>query len=380
MKTIVERRIEGKIRWMRIAAMLCALFAAAGIAVGIHDANPTAGWIVPIFAGIVAAAGFAIWWHVLITSVVGMVNLYAIIAVMIACTIVTALALGASAHAIATAVAGRAALAKELEGQIGGYSKALNDAYTQGTSWGSIAGAAAARAAGYIKQAETEMDGQHGTGKGCGPLCASYKDIAESFISGQGKLEALLDDAASYRKEGEAGLVTLRAAAADGDQSDFMRGTEQVNAAIAKLNAIDPRPIVQVTGGVHVTDKGIDLTGPTKEFQDQADKVLKERQFVTAPVFTPMSLGEATRSQMFGSAAHGWILAGVIDVLPLLFLFIAFLLSREVWLNETVTHTKVTKEDKKAADRKAVDDLMNPRPPGKIVPLRDNDNNSEAAE
>ena len=46
-----------------------------------------------------------------------------------------------------------------------------------------------------------------------------------------------------------------------------------------------------------------------------------------------MSLGEATRHQALGSALHGWILAGAIDVLPLFFLVLAFLLSREVWLN-----------------------------------------------
>jgi hypothetical protein len=46
-----ERRIDSKIRLLRIAGVLCALFAAAGICNGIHEANPNGGWLVPAFAG-----------------------------------------------------------------------------------------------------------------------------------------------------------------------------------------------------------------------------------------------------------------------------------------------------------------------------------------
>ncbi len=75
-----------------------------------------------------------------------------------------------------------------------------------------------------------------------------------------------------------------------------------------------------------------------------------------------MSLGEATREQALGSALHGWILAGAIDVLPLFFLVLAFLLSREVWLNEAVVRNKLTKEGRDIADREALESMMGKRP------------------
>ena len=58
---ITERRIDHKVRYMRFAAVLCALFAAAGITLGIHGANLASGWLVLAFAGVVAAAGLAIF-------------------------------------------------------------------------------------------------------------------------------------------------------------------------------------------------------------------------------------------------------------------------------------------------------------------------------
>ena len=71
-------------------------------------------------------------------------------------------------------------------------------------------------------------------------------------------------------------------------------------------------------------------------------------------MFVPMSLGEATRKQAFGSAMHGWIIAGAVDLMPLLCLIIAFILSREVWHNEQVPHRRLTKQERDAADREAL--------------------------
>src|SRR5262249_45061036 len=123
-----------------------------------------------------------------------------------------------------------------------------------------------------------------------------------------------------------------------------------------------PRPIIVNTGAVVVSAKGIDLTQETKDFYATADKALTGRKIVNAPVFVPMSLGEATRHQALGSALHGWILAGAIDLLPLFFLVLAFLLSREVWLNEVVVRSKLTKEGRDIADRGALESMMGKRP------------------
>jgi hypothetical protein len=353
-----ERRIDSKIRLLRIAGVLCALFAAAGICNGIHEANPNGGWLVPAFAGMVAALALAIFWHVVIGSVIGMVRLSMIVALFVAATVVTVVALGASAQAIATAVAGRAALSAEFSALVDGYNQKLAEAYAEATGWGSIASAAGAKAAGYEKQSESESDGSYGTGKGCGPRCASLRDISEAFQSSQIALNGLLEDASTQRERGESAMAALRDAAARGDQNGFMAGAEGVSQTIARLNAIDPRPIIRNTGAVVVSNKGIDLSQETEDFYAVADKALADRHAVNTPVFVPMSLGEATRRQALGSATHGWILAGAIDVLPLFFLVLAFVLSREVWLNEEVVREKLTPENKNGSDRRKVASLM----------------------
>jgi hypothetical protein len=76
---------------------------------------------------------------------------------------------------------------------------------------------------------------------------------------------------------------------------------------------------------------------------------------IDAPAFVPLSVGEATRNQMFGTAMLGWIMAGAIDILPLLFLILAFAFSREVWLNEEVIREH---EGQDGTDRQRLDSLM----------------------
>ena len=152
-------------------------------------------------------------------------------------------------------------------------------------------------------------------------------------------------------------MSDLRDAAAHADQLGFMAAAEGVTEAIASLNAIDPRPIIVNTGAVVTSKKGIDLTKETADFQATANKTLANRQTVDAPVFTPMSLGEATRHQILGAAMHGWILASAIDLLPLFFLILGFVLSREVWLNEQVVREKPTTLNKDKADREGADSL-----------------------
>ena len=121
--TSIEKRMDAKVRLMRLAATVCAGFAAVGIGLGIHEANPDSGWAIPALAGAAAAMGFASFWHIAFGSAVGMVRRASIIALFAAATGVTALALGASAQAISTAVVGRAALSTELSARVDSYNK-----------------------------------------------------------------------------------------------------------------------------------------------------------------------------------------------------------------------------------------------------------------
>ncbi len=357
--TTSERRIDRMVRMLQIAAVLCALFAAAGIGHGMHDANPDGGWLIPNFAGIVAATALAIFWHVVLGAVIGMVRRTSLIALFVGAMLITAVALGASAQAIATAVAGRSALSAELSLLIDGYGKSLNEAYGQATNWRGVADAANVLATGLNAQSETETSGNNGTGKGCGPRCASLTDAAASFKNGAASLQGMLDNATSERDAAAKGLGDLRAAAASGDQHAFMAAAETVAQGVAKLNAIDPRPIIDTTGMVVASKNGIDLSTETAEFRAKADKALTDRKTVSTPVFLPMSLGQATRKQAFGSALHGWILAGAIDVLPLLFLALIFILSREVWLHENVQRSSLTPTGRNQRDRRRIADMTN---------------------
>lgn len=357
--TVSERRIERKARALQIAAVLCALFAAAGIAHGLHEGNPDGGWLMPGFAGIVAATAFASFWHVSIGSMIGMVRMSMIIALFVGAVGLTGVALGASAQAIATAISGRSALAAELGLRIDDYSRALADAYAEATGWRSVASTANAKATGFEMQAETESGGGNGTGKGCGPRCSSLRDIAAAFRASQNAMDALLASADEDRKRGEIAMTAMRDAAARGDQDAFVAAASDVTAIIARLNVVDPRPIIEHTGAVTVSDKGINLTTETEEFHAEAEKALAERKKIEGPVFMPISRGEATRSQMFGSALHGWVLAGAIDVLPLIFLALTFVLSREVWLQERIERRKLTDSGRNRRDRERAADLTN---------------------
>jgi len=334
------------------------MFAAVGIGEGIHMNNPDGGWLIPVFAGLVAATALAIFWHVVIGNVVGMIRRTMMVGVFLLSLVVTLISLGASAQAIATAIAGHSALTAELSAQVDEYGQSLAKAFAEATRWRGVQAAANAKAAGFEAQAKSEEGGSHGTGKGCGPKCSSYRDFASSFQNGADALAAMLKDAAEVRDGGDAAMSNLRDAAARGDQNGFMAATEGVAKAIAALNAVDPSPIIAQTGGVTVNGRGIDLTKETKDFNDMADKSLAKRQFVKAPVFAPMSLGDATRRQMLGAAMHGWILAGAIDLLPFFFLCLAFFLSREVWLNEEVTREQHTHTSRDDTDRDNLDSMF----------------------
>lgn len=353
-----EKRISGKVRVLQIGAVLCALFASAGIANGIHEAAPDNGWLIPIFAGVIAAAAFAGIWHVLIGAVVGMVRMSMIIATFVGAIILTLIALGASATAIATAVAGKAAIAAELSNKVDAYGKSLADAYVRATSWRGAADAANVLAVGLNGRAETEESGGNGTGSGCGPKCSSLRDAAQSFRTGADALLAMLAVAAEDNERGQAAMAALRIAATNGDQVSFMAAAEEVAGTVATLNAVDPKPIVDMIGMVEFSDKGIDLSAETTDFRAKANAALANRpEAVAPPVFKPLDPVSATRAQIFGAASHGWILAGAIDVLPLLFLAFTFIMSREVWLQEPVERRNLTARGRNERDRHHLADL-----------------------
>ena len=353
---VTERRLDRPLIVLRLIAVACALFAALGIAHGIHAGNPSDGWFLPVVAGVVAAAGFAGAWHVLIGVVTGMVRPTMLAGFFLAGLFITAIAVGASAQAIATALAGNSALSAELSTKVEDYNQALAEAHREGTRWSSLPGAALALSAGFKGQAESEASGFNGA-SGKGPRYAKLIDISNSFNAVAAQLSAKLADADATRDAGNDALAIMRDAAARADQTAFMEGAEGVTRAIATLNGVDPMAIVGSVGVVDVSETGFDVNDKTAAFHADAEQALDGRVQIDAPTFVPLSLGEATRRQMFGSAMHGWILAGAIDLLPFIFLFIAFVMSREVWMNGDVKRNRMVAQDRDERDRAVLDSM-----------------------
>jgi hypothetical protein len=360
--TITESHIDGSIRMMRLAGAASALFAAFGIAHGIHDVNPDAGWLIAGVAGGFAAIGFAIFWHVVINMIHRMIRPSYIGAMFSVCFVVTALAVGSSAQAIATMVAGTPSMIAELSNQVDAHNRALAEAYKQAVSWRGVADSALVLAVGYDKRAEMEAGGKHGTGRGQGQKWSSYKEFADNYRTGYMALTGLLDEARELDAVGDSQLLRLRTAAAHGDQEAFLAASGDVASTISRLNAIDPKPIVANLGVVLVGDKGINLTSETEDFRAKADKTFAGRQTVDAPVVMPISLGEATRRQIFGAAMHAWILASVIDLMPLMFLLIGYISSREVGMHVLVSRPKLTPADRNDIDRNNIVNLTGRTP------------------
>jgi hypothetical protein len=360
--TLTESHIDGYIRLMRIGGIASALFAAFGIAHGIHDVNPDAGWLTAGITGSVAAIGLAIFWHAAISMVYRMVRTAWICATFALCLVVTAFGVGASAQAIATMVAGQPSLVAELSTQVDAHNRALAEAYKQATGWRGVAEAATVLATGYDARAEMEAGGKHGTGKGQGQKWSSYKEFADGYRSSAAALNALLDDATEIQAIGNTQMTRLRTAAAHGDQEAFLNASGDIASTITRLDAIDPKPIVANMGVVSASAKGIDLTPETQDFKAKADKAFAGRQSVDGPVVMPISLGEATRRQMGATAMHAWILASVVDIIPLGLLLLGFIGSREVWLHAQVVRRKLTPEDRNEADRNKVVNLTGRTP------------------
>jgi len=353
-----ERRIDRTVKLIGFGAVACAMFAAVGIAHGIHDQNPAGGWMLPIGAGIIAAIAFAIFWHAVTKHVVGFVRPAILVGMFASAVVVTAVALGASAQAIATAIAGRGALSAVLSEQVDGYNAALSEAYADAIAWRGIADSALVIATGFDMKAQNEASGTHGTGKGQGKNWSQYNEFASGFRNIGTSLNELLDSAKDLQTKGQRAMDQMRDTAARGDQTAFLSATGTVATVVDELNAIDPKSIIMSGGVVNLDPKGgVDLSSETADFRAKAEKALAERETVQVPTFRPISLGEATRKQVFDAASHAWILAGAIDVLPLLFFFVAFLMSREVWMNESVTSEALTPEGRDAVDRQKVKSL-----------------------
>ena len=150
-------------------------------------------------------------------------------------------------------------------------------------------------------------------------------------------------------------LGLLRDAAGRGDQPAFIAASGKLGTIISELNAVDPLPIIEHTGMVSYGDKGIDLTEETAKWEADAQQALKSRAQVAVPTFVPMSLGEATRKQAFGSAMHGWIMAGAIDVIPLFLLVLVFVLAQEPYWQQVIRRYKLTPEGKRRKAKRKLD-------------------------
>ncbi len=337
--------------FLRYAAIGCALLAAVSTTIGLHTANPTGGWLVPVFTGVIIAAALGTFWHVLIEAAERVRTKIGITATLLGGIIAVVVALGASASNMAAAIAGPAAVRAELAERVDAYATAVTSASVEARRFQPLVDITSAAAASMEGKAKLEASGVNGTGHGCGQRCETYKGAAGSFSTTSGQLQTLLKQVEEYRAQGMEAVGALRVAAVNADQMAFAQAAQNAATSIDNLNAVDHMPVVAATGMVQVTELASTLTPETVGLQDRAREMQSERTLISAPVFLPFSVGEATRAQIGGAALQAWIAAGVIDVLPFVFLLLILLTAREPLMRNDVFKREKVRTDE--ADRSA---------------------------
>lgn len=330
--TTIFSRMTTSLQW---AAVGCALFAAVGTALGYHAA--AGGWVMPIFGGLVLALSLGVGWHAMIGAASKTRTALGTTALVLGGFFLMSIAVGSSAQAVVTALAGTASISAELTERVTPIAEALDEAKAQ-ADVGPLVGSALATAAGYGAMAGQEASGDLGSGSGCGPRCAQMTSFQSSFQRAGEALAAMNEEGKAIAAAGADALVDLRQAAAAGDQTAFLLHAERVATAVSDLRAIDPTTIVQTTGVVTVKgDENLGLDTQTQAWVAEASKWNANREYAAVVIPAPMSLGEAVRAQAFGAAFHAWVAATAIDLLPFLFLLIVLMLSREPLLRDEVT-------------------------------------------
>jgi heme exporter protein D len=351
-------------RFLRYVAFGCASLAAVSTTLGLHLANPSGGWLVPVFTGVVLALALGTFWHVLIEAAERVRTKIGTTVIVAAGILAALVALGTSASNIATAMAGRASVSAELAVRVDDYSSAVSAAHVEAKRFQPLVSVTATAAASMNGKADLEARGGNGHGAGCGPRCDTYKGTANAFGDTSARLRELGAKTDALRETGMGYVGEMRTAAAQSDQVAFAYAAQRASTVIDDLNAIDAMPLVAATGMVEVSELASTLTPETADLQDRAREITGERQQVAAPTFTPFSVGEATRAQMGGAALQAWIAAGVIDILPFLFLITVLLTAREPLLREAPTklERKSTPEPEKVAQIRSDEDHIAQRP------------------
>jgi len=351
-------------RFLRFAAIGCALLAAISTSIGLHASDPAAGWLVPVLTGLVIAFALGVLWHVLIEAAERVRSRLGIAVILIVGALGVAFAVGTSASNIAAAMAGKASLSAELTDRVDAYSKALTQSALEAKSFQPLVDITSAAGATMEGKANLEASGLNGTGTGCGQRCETYKGAAASFQTTSGQLQALSAEVETLRLQGLDFVGDLRTAASSSDQAAFGRSAQNLSAVIDQLNAIDHMPLVAATGMVTVTNLSSELTPETSSLQSKAQDIAGERVTVEAPVFVPFSVGEATRAQMFGAVLQAWIAAAAIDALPFVFMLLVLLTARDPLLRDVPVHPKKdrTPEAERVAKIRSDEDHIAQRP------------------
>lgn len=325
----------GSARLFQAAAVIAAIFAGIGVTIGLHRMDALHGWLLPVITGLAIALLFGVAWHVLIGFGARVQRREAVIGVVAAGILLTAMTLGASALSIAAAVAGASATQAVLADRVDGYAESLDAAHREATVFVPLIETAAITSAAYSAMADQEAQGRLGSGSGCGPRCVEMQSFASGYAQAQAGLTELRAAADGFRDRGEAAVAGLRGAAALGDQDAFLRATVALGSAVSDLNGVNAQPIVATTGVVVVdTAQDVALDDQTDAFHAEAEALLAGRELVETPVFVPFSVFDAVRWEAFGAALHGVIVAASVDLLPLLALIVVMLTAKDPLLRD----------------------------------------------
>ena len=165
-------------------------------------------------------------------------------------------------------------------------------------------------------------------GKGCGPLCDTYKGAAASYSAKRADVEAVFDSFNAEKAKAEE-LRSKMNEIASGDstkegQAQFIKLAAEYAQQVAKMDALSSLP--RVGGGIIEVSKANNVTTAknekfTQELKDKVKQLKQARLPVPSAIYATMS--KATATLEYASVVPGaWLVGVAFDLLP----FIMFLM------------------------------------------------------
>jgi hypothetical protein len=323
----------------RGAAVGSAAGAGFGAAMGLLSPGDgmTAGYLVPIAAGIVLGGVAAVGWENLITAAPRVESPLGIVGVVMGAVLLAAITIGASSWGIATALSGPAALRAYQADVRVAEERSLFNAWTGVQTEFPIKDALGIAASEMRALSAVESRGAFTRRAGNGPATElisaaadRYDQLAESALERSDKIQGVYTRARNALQEMQQMIGA--------DSEDFAKLAAEVQAAVSDLNGFHLTPLasqggitrVQITtdqGAVQRIQSGADAVA--RKLSAQAQEIAATRRPEKVPGYVPIERRDATLRYAGTAAAGGWMTAVAIDLMPVLFIMLLLMTARE---------------------------------------------------